>query len=138
MPQSNIALLPECALEVKAIGTTAIGQAPQALTYVPDAVPSGDGTQNLEPLGLAGQATHLTMAAAGAEKGAAPTTVTLFNQGLIQVLQAATLVAVFVAVTSQLLSDVAYRYLNPRMRFAETQHEKPLKKALREFLAEEL
>src|SRR5580700_4640362 len=73
----------------KVIGTTAIGQAPQALTYVPDAVPSGDGTQNLEPLGLAGQATHLTMAAAGAEKGAAPTTVTLFNQGLIQVLEAA-------------------------------------------------
>jgi YVTN family beta-propeller protein len=73
----------------KVIGTTAIGQAPQALTYVPDAVPSGDGTQNLEPLGLAGQSTHLTMAAAGAEKGAAPTTVTLFNQGLIQVLEAA-------------------------------------------------
>jgi peptide/nickel transport system permease protein len=34
------------------------------------------------------------------------------------VLQAATLVAVFVAVMSQLLSDVAYRFLNPRMRFA--------------------
>src|SRR6201990_994147 len=63
----------------KVIGTTAIGQAPQPLTYVPDAVPSGDGTQNLEPLGLAGQATHLTMAAAGAQQGAAPTTVTLFN-----------------------------------------------------------
>ena len=26
----------------KVIGTTAIGQAPQALTYVPDAVPSGE------------------------------------------------------------------------------------------------
>jgi YVTN family beta-propeller protein len=73
----------------KVIGTTAIGQAPQALTYVPDAVPSGDGLQNLEPLGVAGQATHLTMAAAGAQQGAAPTTVTLFNQGLIQVLEAA-------------------------------------------------
>src|ERR1700736_1447226 len=73
----------------KVIGTTAIGQAPQALTYVPDAVPSGDGTKNLEPLGLPGQATHLTMAAAGAQQGAAPTTVTLFNQGLVQVLEAA-------------------------------------------------
>jgi YVTN family beta-propeller protein len=71
------------------IGTTPIGQAPQALTYVPDAVPSGDGTQNLEALGLAGEAAHLTMARTGAEKGAAPTTVTLFNQGLIQVLEAA-------------------------------------------------
>jgi peptide/nickel transport system permease protein len=40
------------------------------------------------------------------------------NYGDIQVLQAATLVAVFVAVMSQLLSDVSYRYLNPRMRFA--------------------
>jgi peptide/nickel transport system permease protein len=40
------------------------------------------------------------------------------NYGDIQVLQAATLVAVFVAVMSQLLSDAAYRYLNPRMRFA--------------------
>ena len=73
----------------KVIGTTAIGQAPQALTYVPDAVPSGDGLQNLKPLGVAGQATHLTMAAAGARQGAAATTVTLFNQGLIQVLEAA-------------------------------------------------
>src|ERR1700736_2094595 len=73
----------------KVIGTTAIGQAPQALTYVPDAVPSGDGMRNLDPLGVAGQATHLTMAAAGAQQGAAPTTVTLFNQGLVQVLEAA-------------------------------------------------
>ena len=39
------------------------------------------------------------------------------NYGDIQVLQAATLVAVFVAVMSQLLSDVCYWYLNPRMRF---------------------
>ena len=73
----------------KVIATTAIGQAPQALTYVPDAVPSGDGMRNLEPLGVAGQATHLTMAAAGAQQGAAPTTVTLFDQGLVQVLEAA-------------------------------------------------
>jgi YVTN family beta-propeller protein len=73
----------------KVIATTAIGQAPQALTYVPDAVPSGDGTQNLAPLGLAGEATHLNLAAAGAQSGKAPTTVTLFNQGLVQVLEAA-------------------------------------------------
>src|SRR6201993_1309085 len=72
----------------KVIATAAIGQAPQALTYVPDAVPSGDGTQNLVPLGLAGQATHLAMAAPG-NKSNAPTSVTLFNQGLVQVLEAA-------------------------------------------------
>jgi peptide/nickel transport system permease protein len=41
------------------------------------------------------------------------------NFGDIQVLQAATLVAVCVAVTSQLLSDAAYAYLNPRLRFSE-------------------
>ena len=40
------------------------------------------------------------------------------NFGDIQVLQAATLVAVCVAVVSQLLSDAAYAYLNPRVRFA--------------------
>jgi peptide/nickel transport system permease protein len=40
------------------------------------------------------------------------------NFGDIQVLQAATLVAVGVAVASQLLSDAAYVFLNPRVRFA--------------------
>jgi peptide/nickel transport system permease protein len=40
------------------------------------------------------------------------------NFGDVQVLQAASLVAVSVAVVSQLLSDVAYGYLNPRVRFA--------------------
>jgi peptide/nickel transport system permease protein len=40
------------------------------------------------------------------------------NFGDIQVLQAATLVAVCVAVASQLLSDVAYVLINPRVRFA--------------------
>jgi peptide/nickel transport system permease protein len=40
------------------------------------------------------------------------------NFGDIQVLQAATLVAVCVAVASQLLSDAAYAFLNPRIRFA--------------------
>ncbi|MDQ0474369.1 ABC transporter permease [Labrys wisconsinensis] len=37
--------------------------------------------------------------------------------GDIQVVQAATLVAVFVAVMSQLLSDIGYVILNPRVRF---------------------
>ena len=40
-----------------------IGQAPQAIAYVPNAVPEGAGTQGLQPLGVAGQATHLTLAA---------------------------------------------------------------------------
>jgi YVTN family beta-propeller protein len=80
------------------IATSPIGQAPQAITYVPNAVPEGDGTQGLQQLGVAGQAAHLELDAVDAHKtvgssgsggdGKAPTSVTLFDQGLIQVLQA--------------------------------------------------
>ncbi len=73
----------------KVIATIPIGQAPQALTYVPDAVPTGPGTDNLVPLGLAGEVTHLSLAASDASDGAAPTSVSLFNQGLVEVLEAA-------------------------------------------------
>jgi len=75
----------------KMIATVPIGQAPQAVAYVPNAVPEGDGLQNLTPLGVAGQATHLTLVPAGKGKAvaAAPTSVSLFDQGLTQVLQAA-------------------------------------------------
>src|SRR6201987_4252000 len=73
----------------KVIATIPIGQAPQAITYVPDAVPSGPGTQNLQSLGVAGQVAHLALAASAAETGNAPTSVSLFDQGLIQVLEAA-------------------------------------------------
>ncbi len=46
--------------------------------------------QNLEPLGVAGQAAHLTLAPAGSAKtaGKEPTSVALFDQGLSQVLEA--------------------------------------------------
>jgi YVTN family beta-propeller protein len=71
------------------IATVPIGQAPQALTYVPDAVPAGDGTANLQPLGVAGQAAHLALvSASGSRTAGAPTSVTLFDQGLTQVVQA--------------------------------------------------
>ncbi|WP_040260902.1 YncE family protein [Pseudomonas massiliensis] len=69
------------------IATVPIGQAPQAVAYVPQAVAEGDGTANLKPLGIAGQASHLVLKAAGASQPA--TSVTLFSQGLTQVLQAA-------------------------------------------------
>lgn len=69
-----------------------IGQAPQALAYVPRAVPEGDGLQGLVPLGVAGQASHLTLASVTNGKATPapnpPTSVTLFDQGLIQVLEA--------------------------------------------------
>jgi YVTN family beta-propeller protein len=73
----------------KVIATVPIGQAPQAITYVPDAIPDGAGTENLTPLGIAGQAVHLALApATNGKPGSAVTTVTLFDQGLIQVVQA--------------------------------------------------
>jgi YVTN family beta-propeller protein len=89
------------------IATSPVGQAPQALVYVPDAVPAVSGahnsamtrmmvvpeelgTNNLQPLGVAGQSVQLWLAAAGAKKEEkAPTTVSLSDQGLVQVLEAA-------------------------------------------------
>ena len=70
------------------VATIPIGQAPQAVVYVSDAVPTGAGagTEGLQPLGVAGEAAHVTLAAPG---GGQPTSVSLFDQGLIQVLQAA-------------------------------------------------
>jgi YVTN family beta-propeller protein len=68
------------------IATIPIGQAPQALTYVSNAVPAGPGTGGLQPLGVAGQAAHLTLDGTSSK---AVTSVSLFDQGLIQVLQAA-------------------------------------------------
>ena len=73
----------------KVIANIPIGQAPQAVTYVPDAVPSGDGLQNLQSLGLAAQVAHFSLTPTGARAdGVAPTSVALFDQGLTQVLEA--------------------------------------------------
>jgi YVTN family beta-propeller protein len=69
--------------------TIRIGQAPQAVTYVPNAVPDGDGTNGLHPLDIAGRAAHLTLVPVSAAGETAPTSVALFDQGLLQVLQAA-------------------------------------------------
>jgi YVTN family beta-propeller protein len=77
----------------KVIATSPIGQGCQAITYVPNAVPSGTGTQGLVSLGIAEQATHLSLVPL--EHGQpttgqqAPTSISLFDQGLVQVLQAA-------------------------------------------------
>ena len=94
------------------IATSPIGQAPQAVVYLPDAVPASTGqeqlgnaamsvagtsmpgeagTEGLQPLGVAGQAAHFTMAPTGrsvAPGAEAPTSVSLFDQGLVQVLEA--------------------------------------------------
>jgi YVTN family beta-propeller protein len=68
------------------------GQAAQALVYVPQAAPTqaastqASGAENLQPLGLAASAFHLALAAPGS---APATTVSLFDQGLTQIVQAA-------------------------------------------------
>ena len=73
-------------LKNEVIATSSIGQAPQALVYVPDAVPAvggtqnaamttmmvvpeGLGTNNLQPLGIAGQSAELRLASPGQSKG---------------------------------------------------------------------
>jgi YVTN family beta-propeller protein len=93
-------------LKNEVIATSPIGQAPQALAYVPDAVPAasgalnsamtrmmvapeGLGTSNLQPLGLAGQSAQLWLAPPGAKDEKAPTSVSLSDQGLVQMLEAA-------------------------------------------------
>jgi YVTN family beta-propeller protein len=80
-------------LSNKVIANVTIGQAPQAVTYVPNAVIEGNGTQGLTPLGVAGEVAHLTLVPIGndtkSDLSNPPTTVSLFDQGLVQVLQAA-------------------------------------------------
>ena len=70
----------------KVIATIPLGQAPQGVAYVPNAVPSGDGMANLQPLAATQESVQLKL---GAPDGKVATQVTLFNQGLVQVLQAA-------------------------------------------------
>jgi YVTN family beta-propeller protein len=72
----------------KVIATIPIGQAPQAIAYVPNAAPNPDDRQNLQPLALAGEVAHLALALKGGD-GKPSTSVSLFDQGLIQVVQAA-------------------------------------------------
>src|ERR1700730_10891692 len=82
-------------LKNEVIATSPVGQAPQALVYVPNAVPAVSGatnsaTSNLQPLGVAGQSAQLWLAPPGAKKEEkAPTSVSLSDQGLVQVLEAA-------------------------------------------------
>jgi YVTN family beta-propeller protein len=73
----------------KVVAQVPIGQAAQAVNYVPNAVPEGEGTANLQPLGVAGETAHLTLTPkSSTSAGQMPTSVSLFDQGLIQVLQA--------------------------------------------------
>jgi hypothetical protein len=87
------------------IATSPIGQAAQAVVYVPNAipmesshgnaamtampvVPERTGTENLAPLGIAGLSTQLWLAPPGRKAEKAPSSVSLSDQGLVQVLEA--------------------------------------------------
>ena len=76
----------------KVVANIPIGQAPQAIAYVPNAAPNPDDRQNLQGLGVAGQVAHLALGpkadAKETKSEMQPTSVSLFDQGLIQVLQA--------------------------------------------------
>jgi YVTN family beta-propeller protein len=90
----------------KVVATSPIGQAAQAVVYVPNAIPlvggkdntamttmpeilERSGTENLQPLGVAGLSTQLWLAPPGQKRDKAPTSVSLSDQGLVQVLEAA-------------------------------------------------
>jgi len=71
------------------IATIPVGQQPQALIYVPDAVPVGDGASNLIPLGDAGKAVHLTLIAPEGAEGRGHATVSVNAIGPLDLLEAA-------------------------------------------------
>jgi len=90
----------------KVIAESPVGQAPQALVYVPNAIPAESGggyaamttmpvvpdqagRENLQPLALAGQSTQLWLSASGRTEQKKLTSVSLSDQGLVQVLEAA-------------------------------------------------
>jgi len=74
----------------KVIDTIPIGQQPQALVYIPDAVPEGQGTANLVPLGDSGKAAHLALVAPSQGSGsAAHATVSVNSLGALDLLQIA-------------------------------------------------
>jgi YVTN family beta-propeller protein len=73
----------------KILATIPVGQQPQALVYVPEAVPTGDGTSNLMPLADAGKAAHLTLIAPEGSSSGARATVSVNSLGPLDLLQMA-------------------------------------------------
>jgi YVTN family beta-propeller protein len=76
-------------LSNQVIATLPGGQSAQALVYVPNAVPAGQGLSNLMPLASSGQADHLFLGSPGTATATSPTTVTLNYQGPLDLLEAA-------------------------------------------------
>ncbi|MBZ5573789.1 MAG: hypothetical protein LAO09_18140 [Acidobacteriia bacterium] len=66
-----------------------IGQTSQALVYVPNAVPNGTGTENLVPLGEAGNTARLRLEAGGSALPDAQGSVAVNSLGLLDLVQIA-------------------------------------------------
>lgn len=66
-----------------------IGQTTQALVYVPNAVPNGAGTDNLMPLGEAGNTARLHLEAGGTAPPDAQASVAVNSLGLLDLIQIA-------------------------------------------------
>jgi len=73
----------------KVIANIPIGQTTQALVYVPGAVPSGAGTDNLAPLGEAGNTARLHLQATGTALPDADASVAVNSLGLLDLVQIA-------------------------------------------------
>jgi YVTN family beta-propeller protein len=73
----------------KVIANIPIGQTTQALVYVPNAVPSGSGTENLMPLGAAANTARLHLEAGGTALPEAEASVAVNSLGLLDLVQIA-------------------------------------------------
>jgi YVTN family beta-propeller protein len=73
----------------KVIATIPIGQTTQALVYVPNAVPSGPGKENLMPLGAAANTVRLRLEAGGSALPEAQASVAVNSLGLLDLVQVA-------------------------------------------------
>lgn len=76
-------------LNNRIIARVPIGQTTQALVYVPNAVPTGSGADNLVPLGESGNTARLQLEAGGTTWPAAQATVAVNSLGLLDLLQIA-------------------------------------------------
>jgi YVTN family beta-propeller protein len=73
----------------KVIANIPIGQTTQALVYVPNAVPSGPGTENLTPLGAAANTARLYLGPGGTGLPDAQASVAVNSLGLLDLVQIA-------------------------------------------------
>lgn len=76
-------------IQNKLVATIPIGQSAQALVYVPNAVPQGTGTENLVPLGQAGNVARLELVSASSSLPQARATAAVNSLGLIDLIEIA-------------------------------------------------